>query len=120
MSTGSSWGRSRPTPWCRPLCLLCRRFPIADGRRAQPRAQAAIEHGREYATRACSDGLLLDLAVLAGEAWIDLARLDEAEAVLATAATAARAASDGLRIGGASLALARASFWRGRYADADA
>ena len=83
-------------------------------------AQAAIDQGREYATRASGDALLVDLAVLAGEAWIDLARLDEAEAVVATAAAAARAAGDALRIGAASLALARVVFWRGRYADADA
>ena len=83
-------------------------------------AQAAIDLGREYATRAASDALLVDLAILAGEAWIDLARLDEAEAAIATAATASRAAGDGVRNGAASLVLARVSFWRGRYADADA
>jgi len=83
-------------------------------------AQAAMDQGREYATRAGSDALLIDLAILGGDAWIDLTRLDEADAVAATAATAARAAGDRLRAGAASLVIARAAFWRGRYADAAA
>ena len=83
-------------------------------------AQAAIDYGREYATRAGSDGTLADLAVLAGDAWIDLARLDEAEAVTAAAASAARVAGDRPRAAAASIVLARIAFWRGRYADANA
>ena len=83
-------------------------------------AQAAMDQGREYATRAGSDGQLIDLAILGGDAWIDLTRLDEADAVAATAVTAARAAGDRLRAGAASLVLARAAFWRGRFGDADA
>ena len=50
--------------------------------------------GRQYARRSGRDGVLVDLATLSGEAWIDLARLDEAESVLATALAAARAARD--------------------------
>jgi DNA-binding NtrC family response regulator/tetratricopeptide (TPR) repeat protein len=83
-------------------------------------AQAAIDQAHDYATRAGSDEVLVDVAVLSGHAWIDLARLDEAEAALATAAAAARVARDATRTAAASLALARALFWRGRYADADA
>ena len=45
-------------------------------------AQAAMEDARQYASRAGRDPLLLDLATLSGEAWIALARLDEAESVL--------------------------------------
>src|SRR6185436_15401258 len=66
------------------------------------------------------EGALLDLATLNGEAWIDLARLDEAERVLATALAAARAACDQVRIVAASVALARALYWRGQYAEAAA
>jgi DNA-binding NtrC family response regulator/tetratricopeptide (TPR) repeat protein len=83
-------------------------------------AQAAIEQGHGYATRAGSDSLTVDLAMLAGHAWIDLGRLDEAEATLATAAAAARVAGDATRTAAASLSMARLLYWRGRYADADA
>jgi DNA-binding NtrC family response regulator/tetratricopeptide (TPR) repeat protein len=83
-------------------------------------AQAAIEDARQYASRSARSGLLLDLAVLSGEAWIDLGRLDEAESVLGAALAASRAAPDPARGTLASLALARCLFWRGRYADAEA
>jgi DNA-binding NtrC family response regulator len=83
-------------------------------------AVAAIEDGRQYARRSGRDGVLLDLATLNGEAWIDLARLDEAESVLATVLAAARADRDPARVMAASVALARALYWRGRYADAAA
>jgi len=83
-------------------------------------ALAAIEDGRQYARRSGLEGALLDLATLNGEAWIDLARLDEAERVLATALAAARAACDPVRIVAASVALARALYWRGQYAEAGA
>jgi tetratricopeptide (TPR) repeat protein len=83
-------------------------------------ALAAIEDGRHYARRSGREAALLDLATLNGEAWIDLARLDEAESVLATALAAARAARDPARVMAASLALARGLYWRGQYADAAA
>ena len=62
----------------------------------------------------------IDLAVLAGHAWIDLARLDDAESVLSAAVEAARTEADAGRMAESSLAMARCLFWRGRYADADA
>jgi DNA-binding NtrC family response regulator len=83
-------------------------------------AQTAMEDARQYASRAGRDPLLLDIATLSGEAWIDLARLDEAESVLGAALAAARAARDPVRVVTAAMALARCLFWRGRYADADA
>jgi DNA-binding NtrC family response regulator/tetratricopeptide (TPR) repeat protein len=90
-------------------------------RRGQPReAHAAIEDGREYATRGDEDALLIDFATLSGDAWIDRGRLDEADSVLGTALAAARAHADPERIASASLALARGSYWRGEYAAAEA
>ncbi len=83
-------------------------------------AQAVIDDGRDYATRADEGIRLVDLATLRGEAWIDLGRLDEADSVLGTALAAAQAHEDPDRANAASLALARGSYWRGRYADAHA
>jgi len=90
-------------------------------RRGRPReAHAALEEARDYTGRAGNDARLLDLAVLNGEASIDLGRLDDAEAVTATALTAARVARDSLRIAAASVSLGRCLFWRGRYVEAAA
>jgi len=83
-------------------------------------AQSAIAEGRDYASRAEEQGTLADLAILSGEAWIDLGRLDEAESVLGAALSASRAAQDRERTAAASLALARGSYWRGAFADAGA
>ena len=83
-------------------------------------AHAVVDEGREYAVRAGEDATLVDLAILSGEGWIDLGRLDEADGVLGTALAAARAAQDPERIAAVTHALARASYWRGRYADAEA
>ena len=83
-------------------------------------SQAAIGEGRDYATRAGEEVRLVDLGVLSGEAWIDLGRLDEADSVLGAALAAARALQDPERVAVASCALARGSYWRGHYADAEA
>ena len=83
-------------------------------------AHSVISDGRDYASRAGEEATLLDLAVLSGEGWIDLGRLDEADSVLGTALAAARVAQDPARLAAVSLALARASYWRGAYADAEA
>ena len=81
------------------------------------RAVEALADAREYG--AGNEEALARAAVLAGCAWTDLARLDEADNVLAAALAAARARGwDALTID-ASLAAARVAFWRGRYADAD-
>jgi DNA-binding NtrC family response regulator len=60
---------------------------------------------------------MVDAAILAGEAWIDLARLDEAESVLGAALAQTRA-SHGGSDGPVLRALARCAFWRGQFADA--
>ena len=83
-------------------------------------AQSVIAEGRDYASRAEEHGTLADLAILSGEAWIDLGRLDEADSVLGAALSASRAVQDAGRIAAASLALARGSYWRGAFADASA
>jgi DNA-binding NtrC family response regulator/tetratricopeptide (TPR) repeat protein len=88
--------------------------------RGQPRsAQAVLDDAREYATRAGSEIALIDVAVLAAHAWIDLARLDEAESAAGAAVAAARGINDRSRLALAALGLGRCLFWRGRYADAD-
>jgi DNA-binding NtrC family response regulator/tetratricopeptide (TPR) repeat protein len=90
-------------------------------RRGQPReALAAIADARDYAARADEQGTQIDLAIASGHAWIDLGRVDEAESVLGTTLAAARALQDAERLAAASLASARASYWRGDYADAEA
>jgi DNA-binding NtrC family response regulator/tetratricopeptide (TPR) repeat protein len=90
-------------------------------RRGRPReAQAALEEARTYAGRAGRDRQLLDVAILSGEGWTDLARLDAAETVLSAALASASSARDRSREARASLALARCLFWRGEYGDAAA
>jgi DNA-binding NtrC family response regulator len=81
-------------------------------------AQAALEETRQYAGRAGRDTLLLDIAALSGDAWIDLARLDAAESVLGSALASARTLRDAQRVRALSLVLARCLAWRGRWADA--
>jgi len=86
-------------------------------RRGRPRdAGAALAEARDYGGRAGRESVLIDAATLSGEAWIDLARLDEAEAVLAAGTTTARALGDSARVAAASIALARCMYWRGQYA----
>jgi hypothetical protein len=79
-----------------------------------------LDEAQGYGVRAGSDRLLIDIATLAGDAWVSLARLDEAERVLAAALAAAKATGDCAQSAGASLSLARCLFWRGHYADAQA
>ncbi|MGH9144993.1 MAG: hypothetical protein ACRD2I_27970, partial [Vicinamibacterales bacterium] len=90
-------------------------------RRGQAReVLAAVDQGRGYASRAEEESTLVALAVLSGNAWIDLGRLDEADGVLGGALVAARALQDPDRVADVSVALARVCYWRGDYADADA
>jgi DNA-binding NtrC family response regulator len=81
-------------------------------------AQSVLDEAQGYAVRASCDRLLIDIATLAGDAWVSLARLDESERVLGAALAAAKAAGDRTQSAGASLSLARCLFWRGHYADA--
>ena len=80
--------------------------------------QAVIDDGRDYASRADEESVLVDLAVLSGEAWIDMSRLDEADSVLGATLTVARALGDPERVARASIALARVAYWRGEFAEA--
>jgi len=87
--------------------------------RGRPReAQAALDDARRHVGRTGCDPLLVDVATLSGEAWIDLSRLDEAETVLAAAAATARGLGERERASAASQALARCLYWRGQYAEA--
>ncbi len=81
-------------------------------------AQAALDEARQFASRSGQESTLIEIAVMSGEALIDLARLDEAEAVLTTARAAAQASGDLRRAALAAIGLGRCLFWRGRYADA--
>jgi len=83
-------------------------------------AQSVLDEAQGYASRVGGEHLLIDAATLSGDAWVDLARLGEAERVLAAAVAAARATGDPKRCAAASMSLARCLFWRGRYADAQA
>jgi DNA-binding NtrC family response regulator len=89
-------------------------------KRGRPRdAQVVLAETSESATKAGQDGSMVDVAVLAGAAWTDLARLDEAESVLGAAIEAARSRDEPVRTASSALALARCLFWRGRYSEAD-
>jgi DNA-binding NtrC family response regulator len=66
----------------------------------------------------CS-ALGLDAAILAGRAWTDSGKLEEAERVLTAARAVARARGDGSRLVSIEMELARCWFWRGRYTDAE-
>lgn len=88
--------------------------------RGRPRdAQSVLDAAREYADRCGDAGRSIDIALLTGVAWTDLARLDEAESVLAGALTVAKSTGDRARIEAVRLALARCLYWRGEYADAE-
>jgi DNA-binding NtrC family response regulator len=83
-------------------------------------ALAVLEQARRLATGSGVEEILVDSAILGGEAHIDSGRLDEAESVLGAAVSAARQSGAGARLAQARIALARSVFWRGRYADAAA
>ena len=87
-------------------------------KRGRPReAKGVLDAARPCCQRAAHDDPSVALATLAGVAWTDLGRLDEAERVLSAAAAAVQPA--GAAAAGVALALARCRFWRGRFADAD-
>jgi DNA-binding NtrC family response regulator/tetratricopeptide (TPR) repeat protein len=96
--------------------LTLARSLLKRGRPAE--AQTTIAGAAEYAREARDTLCSVDAAVLAGVAWIDLARLDEAENALTAATAAAQSVADPRRLAVARLALARCLFWRGRYSEA--
>ena len=63
--------------------------------------------------------LVISAATLSGTASIDLGRLDEAETVLAAAHAVAAQGENRAALVPVSIALARARFWRGQFADAE-
>jgi two-component system response regulator AtoC len=81
-------------------------------------ASRLLEQVREYCAQAGNAGLMADVALLAGHAWIDQARLTEAESVLRAALTGARASSNDRHAGRLACALGRTLFWRGEFAEA--
>ena len=88
-------------------------------KRGRPQdARTVLANAKDYATRAGQDAAVIDVAIFTGVAWIDLARLDEAEGVLQAALAAGRSSDTPAPLERARLALARCLFWRGRYAEA--
>jgi len=81
-------------------------------------ALTALDEARACGERMGSEAALIDVAVLSGHAWIDLARLDDAESVVGAAVAVARRIGDVSRGLSASLALGRCLFWKGQYAEA--
>jgi DNA-binding NtrC family response regulator/tetratricopeptide (TPR) repeat protein len=80
-------------------------------------ARDTVARAGNYAQRAEDEPALVDAGILAGAAWIDLGRLDEAESVLGAALARARMSRDGTEAR-VSRVLARCAFWRGRFIDA--
>ena len=81
-------------------------------------AKAVLDGARGYCQRSTSDDPAIAVATLVGVAWIDLARLGEAESVL-SAVSASDLGHGGPGGAGLMLALARCRFWQGRFVDAD-
>ncbi len=81
-------------------------------------ARTLLEGSLTYCQQTSDDEPSIQAATLVGTAWIDLARLGEAESVLSGASSSslghARPSGSGL-----ALALARCRFWQGKYDDAD-
>ncbi len=90
-------------------------------KRGRPQdARAVLGDAKGYAARAGQDAAVIDVAILTGVAWTDLARLGEAEGVLQAALAASRSGDMPARLERARLALARCLFWRGRHTEAAA
>jgi transcriptional regulator with GAF, ATPase, and Fis domain len=90
-------------------------------KRGRPQdARVVLDGVRDVCRRAAGERLVILAATLSGSASIDLGRLDEAETVLAAAQTVAAHDECRAALVPVSIALARARFWRGQYADAQA
>ena len=92
-----AWHSTPSTGYRRPgapgeLVRRCRWRDVAGRRPSSPGrardAQSVLDEAQGYAVRAGCDRLLIDIATLAGDAWVSLARLDEAERVLGAALAA--------------------------------
>ncbi|MGE0705237.1 MAG: hypothetical protein AB7P22_15005, partial [Vicinamibacterales bacterium] len=110
LSRRSAWSKAAEGLVALSRSLLERGKPDA-ARQALHEADAAASH-------AANDPVLLDIAILTGVAWTDLARLDDAERTLSAAIAAANGWHDRDRLLLASLAMSRCLFWRGRFHEA--
>jgi DNA-binding NtrC family response regulator/tetratricopeptide (TPR) repeat protein len=81
-------------------------------------ARALVDGALTYCQRTSDDDPSIEAATLVGAAWIDLARLGEAESVLSGASSSSLGHGRPSGVG-LTLALARCRFWQGRYDDAD-
>jgi DNA-binding NtrC family response regulator len=85
-------------------------------RRGRPQeAKVALGEAGEYAAQGGPDDASLDVAILTGVAWMDLARPDAAESVLRALLAAGTSGVTREQVEQARLALARCLFWRGKY-----
>jgi DNA-binding NtrC family response regulator/tetratricopeptide (TPR) repeat protein len=82
-------------------------------------AHAMLADARQSAAHASQNDALAQIAVLSGVAATDEGRLDDAEAVLSAAVSAARGLGEPGAGRAASLALARCLFWRGKFQAAE-
>ena len=90
-------------------------------KRGRPQdARTVLEGARDACRRAAGERLVIAAATLSGAAAIDLGRLDEAETVLSAAHAVAAHGDNRATLVPVSVGLARARFWRGQYADAQA
>jgi DNA-binding NtrC family response regulator len=85
-------------------------------KRGRPRdAQSVLADARQSAAHGSQNDTIGKIAVLSGVAFTDDGCLDEAEAVLTSAVSAANGLQDGAGLRAATLALGRCLFWRGRF-----
>ena len=85
-------------------------------KRGRPRdAQSVLAEARQSAAHGSQDDTIVKVAILSGVAFVDDGCLDEAEAVLTSAVSAANGLQEGVALRAATLALGRCLFWRGRF-----
>jgi DNA-binding NtrC family response regulator len=86
--------------------------------RGRPRdALKVLELPRRGTTESADAAPLIEISRLTANAWIDLARLDEAERVLRAALVTARAEGNAAAASDLADVLARCFFWRGEFTD---
>ena len=80
--------------------------------------EAMLGHARDYASRAGSTAMLLEVAMLASAMWIERALPEQAESLLTTALTSATVLDHRENCALLALTLGQCLFWRGRYDEA--
>ncbi len=83
-------------------------------------AVRVLETARDHAARAADAAVLSDAALLIGHAWIDLARLGDAESLLRAALAAARTSPDPSRVRRCAWTLCRCLLWQAAHGEAAA